>query len=1309
MGRRLGFEGLECRQLLAASIAGVASSTPLNAINDGSFETPQLAANAYQYAPPGSPWQFSGAAGIGRNASAMTGNNPSAPDGTQVAFLQGTGNMSQTVSVSAGNYSISFYAAQRAGGNNAQNQVIQVLVDGNQVGSFTPANGQYTLYQTPNFPLTDGAHTVELAGLDPLGSTDTAFVDEVAMPQGNLIADDSFELPALTADTFAYAPNGVSAWQFSPAAGVAANGSSFTVNNPYAPDGTQVALLQGISNISQTVYLDGTYNISFLAAQRNGVNTAPQEIQVLLDGSPLGTATPNGIAYRAYQTPSFTVAAGTHTIELAGLTSGDNTAFIDEVLIAPAADAIGDGSFEAPGLAAGTYQSAPDGSPWQFSGSAGVSTNGSGFTSYNPNAPNGHQVAFLQGSGSMSQSVYLDAGTYSISFEAAQRAGSYNTQNQQIQILVGSGAAGSVTPVSMNPEGTATPGGGVYRLYQSDNFTVTSGTYTIELAGLDSGKNTALVDEVAVSPVADMISDSSFAAPGLASDTYQATPDGSPWQFSGTAGVAANGSTMTASNPYAPDGTQVAYLRGAGSMSQSVYLDPGSYSISFLAAQQAGGVNKHPQEIQVFFGSTPSGSGTPANLSLIGSATPTSGQYGWCQTPSFLVAAAGMYTIELAGLSPQGESDTALVDEVSVPAGDAISDGSFEAPTLAASTFAYAPGDSPWRFSGAAGLAGNGSALVAGVPSAPDGSQVAFLQGNGSVSQTVQLGAGSYSISFQAMQSTASAQAGYLEIQVLLDGSQVGLITPSTAQYGSYQTPDFTAKAGTHTIQFVALNPLGGQNTAFIDAVTMPEGNMINDDSFEVPQVPMNTFRYAPNGSAWQFTGSAGVTSDESAFTNSNPNAPDGTQSAFLQGKGSISQSVYLFGGTYSLAFDAAQRADASQAHAQEIEVLVDGNAVGWVTPVGIGYRSYETPGFTVLPGTHTIELAGVAPSGGDCTAFVDVATLTPEANAISDGSFEAPGLPAQSYQADPNGSPWQFSGTAGVSGNNTAFTSANPNAPNGSQVAYLQGTGSVNQIIYLDAGSYSISYLAAQRANSYQTHPQQIEVLVGSIPAGASTAPNMTVVGTATPVGGTYRLCQTANFTVPAGAYSIELAGMNAGKGSTALIDQVAIAPVVDAISDGSFEAMGLAANTYQYRPDGSPWQFGGSAGVSGNGSAFTASNPSAPDGSQVAFLQGTGSISQSVYLDAGTYNLSFLAAQRGGSSQKDSQGIEVLLGSTPPGSSTPGNLSPLVSFTPTSTLYTSCQTSFTITTAGTYTIEFLGLDLSGKDSTALLDSVQI
>ena len=148
-------------------------------------------------------------------------------------------------------------------------------------------------------------------------------------------------------------------WQFTGTAGVASNGNSTEAQD--APAGTQVGFLQGDGSMSQTVYLDaGTYQLSMLAAQNTTDQSSDEEITVLVDGAQYGTISPTGTQYASYQSTTFSVAAGPHTIELLGvaLLEGNNTAFLDQVSIAPAS-ALSDGSFETPALNAGTYQFAP--------------------------------------------------------------------------------------------------------------------------------------------------------------------------------------------------------------------------------------------------------------------------------------------------------------------------------------------------------------------------------------------------------------------------------------------------------------------------------------------------------------------------------------------------------------------------------------------------------------------------------------------------------------------------------------------------------------------------------------------------------------------------------------------------------------------------------------------------------------------------------------------------------------------------------------------------------------------------------------
>ena len=140
------------------------------------FESPDLPAGSFAYSPSitgSQPWAFTGTAGIASNGSEVTKQNPNAPDGTQVAFLQTTGNMTESVQLDAGNYTLSFLAAQRA--SNSHNQVIEVKVDNEAAtlvdADVTPTGTQYQAYQ---IPFTIGATTtlpyvVELLGPESVG------------------------------------------------------------------------------------------------------------------------------------------------------------------------------------------------------------------------------------------------------------------------------------------------------------------------------------------------------------------------------------------------------------------------------------------------------------------------------------------------------------------------------------------------------------------------------------------------------------------------------------------------------------------------------------------------------------------------------------------------------------------------------------------------------------------------------------------------------------------------------------------------------------------------------------------------------------------------------------------------------------------------------------------------------------------------------------------------------------------------------------------------------------------------------------
>ncbi len=186
------------------SIEVRASPTMPSLVPNFGFETPSV--GAYQYNPSGASWTFtsqSGAngSGIAANDSAFTSANPNAPQGVQVAFLQGTGAISQAIQglVSGMNYTVTFAAAQR---NYQQNggQTWNVTVNGAVVGSFAPPRSatSYANY-TATFTATAPSQTLAFVGTDAHGGDNTVFLDNVQITQ---------VLPTAPADLVATAGNG---------------------------------------------------------------------------------------------------------------------------------------------------------------------------------------------------------------------------------------------------------------------------------------------------------------------------------------------------------------------------------------------------------------------------------------------------------------------------------------------------------------------------------------------------------------------------------------------------------------------------------------------------------------------------------------------------------------------------------------------------------------------------------------------------------------------------------------------------------------------------------------------------------------------------------------------------------------------------------------------------------------------------------------------------------------------------------------------------------------------------------------------
>jgi len=305
--------------------------------------------------------------------------------------------------------------------------------------------------------------------------------------------------------------------------------------------------------------------------------------------------------------------------------------------------------------------------------------------------------------------------------------------------------------------------------------------------------------------------------------TYQYGPMTYDWTFDSKTGVQRNGSGMGA--PTAPEGVQTAFINRTGVITQNLNFSAGSYKIGFFAAKKSGST----QAIKVYYNATLIGTITPASA--------TAWTYYWSDA---FTATAGVHTIKFVGTKTSDQ--TAFIDGVDVVLQTSFSNGGFETPTT--TTFQYSPFTNGWTFlaepNGQSGVQKNGSAWSA--PTAPEGTQTAFLQAAGRIYQDFTFAAGSYKITFYAAYRPINTQTQ--SVNVYCDDMLIGTITPeSSSNFKFYSTNRFTVTAGTHRIMFANVNSLGD---LFIDNVNLVLGGYkapelltkVEDPDYEITIYP---------------------------------------------------------------------------------------------------------------------------------------------------------------------------------------------------------------------------------------------------------------------------------------------------------------------------------------------------------------------------------------------------------------------------------------------------------------------------------------
>jgi hypothetical protein len=352
---------------------------------------------------------------------------------------------------------------------------------------------------------------------------------------------------------------------------------------------------------------------------------------------------------------------------------------------------------------------------------------------------------------------------------------------------------------------------------------------------------------------------------------------------------------------------------------------------------------------------------------LVAPATVTTSAEDPISLDTISVAAGDKIRFAVGSSSASSNADdlTSFVPSLAFTQASALSDTSFELPTLHHSSYSYEPTGTPWTFGNQTGISSSGSAFG---NTAPLGTQVAFVQGavaGSCMSQSVTGLTVGDSYSFTVSAAQRSGTEGGQTIAATLGSASLGGITPAATTFADVTTGAATATATTETLQFCGT--VLGDHTAFIDNVRQ-NSPIAADPGFESPS--LSTYEYGPviSGSSWTFGGNAGIEHNGSAFGAAN--APQGTQAAFLQNAGGCVQRAVSgwTAGTHSATMQLAQRG--GSLGGQTLHVFLDLTLVGTVTPSSSSWTSYTSGTTTLTAGTHLIRICGTV--SGDHTAFVD-------------------------------------------------------------------------------------------------------------------------------------------------------------------------------------------------------------------------------------------------------------------------------------------------------------------------------------------------
>jgi len=661
-----------------------------------------------------------------------------------------------------------------------------------------------------------------------------------------------------------------------------------------------------------------------------------------------------------------------------------------------------------------------------WTGGSGVNQGDGPFHNPGTQIPDQGQAAFIQGSGSMRQSlVGLTPGqSYCVRFFYDAR----NCCGGTVDLITRFGGA----QVDRIPNVRATPTVPNHNFYYFRNVAVTSAVDTadLEFATVAAGDATIVLDAVCLvpcEPESVVVMNPSFEAsgnlplPGL----IPAGQNLAGWTLGGAATVGVNASGEGfADNGVPRDQDHVVFLQGASSISQVLNgLIPGTnYELSFAYNQRAFDLShlRVTVGLEVLFDD---------DLTEVGTGNP----YGTF-TGQF-TASDVTTTLNFEQTVPD---QVALIDDVHVR-------GSTRPPLPCLEI-------SPT----AAELAPSQSAMA-------------------TVTVPAELTAGK--------PVTIQLRSPNLNVAELVEAGPDGILSLEFAV--GETTKVFETRAigrGTVRIEIVDSAGLCTDNDLSVAVLT----SFVRNASFESTGVPP-TPGY---GSilAWDATGQAGLNGAAGPF-HDNGAIPDRQQVAFIQGSGSLAQPIFglTAGAHYWLQFHYNARNCCGGTI--DLQVRFGGAEialVSGVTPVGAGEYHFQNVNFVPTNSTGLLEF--VTTASGDASLLLDAVNIVsrpPTDIVVKNPSFEGTGIPSGVGYIQPNSfAGWTASGGGyGPNLDGVGPFTDNGDAPDQDTVGFLQNALSLSQTLsgFTVGDTYTLSY-AVNARNCCSPPPTHYAVSLGGV-----------------------------------------------------------------------------------------------------------------------------------------------------------------------------------------------------------------------------------